>query len=237
MTDSAVMEPQMILEVKKPPVAIGFLSSAPEEVEQWRGGPVPAGCFFWKKAQEGETFYTTPEDHYNCAVGAYTHKIPLPVERSGELEGTIGFMVEAGYLKMAEVPGIPTLAETPAFIAYGPVGHVPFVPDIVIVAAQPAQAMLLYEAAVQAGVTSALMSSLGRPACAVLPLSQQTGSAAISLGCRGNRTFTELSDDEMYVSIPGDKWPFVLDQYIQIAEANGTMGNHYTQHKAKFPVL
>src|SRR5829696_838748 len=104
MTDIPVTTVQTLLGLKKSPVAIGFLDSAPEGVTAWSGGPVPAGCFFWKKAQEGETFYTTPEDHYNCVVGAYTHKIPLPVERSGELEGTIGFMVNAGYLKMAEVP-------------------------------------------------------------------------------------------------------------------------------------
>ncbi len=230
-------EMQTLLSLKKPPVAIGFLDSAPAGIEAWRGGAVPAGCFFWKKAQEGETFYTTPEDHYNCAVGAYTHKIPLPMERSGELDGTIGFMVETGYLKMVEVPGIPTLSEKPAFIAYGPAGQDSFTPSVLLVAVQPAKAMLLYEAALQAGVTSALMPSLGRPACAVLPLSVQTGSAALSLGCRGNRTFTELSDDEMYVSIPGDKWLAVLEQLIPIAEANGAMGNHYSQHKAKFPVL
>ena len=54
---------------------------APAEVPAWSGGPAPSGCTFWQKAQQGQTFYTVPADHYNCAVGAYTHKISLPAER------------------------------------------------------------------------------------------------------------------------------------------------------------
>ncbi len=49
MTDISVTT---LLGLKKPPIAIGFLDSAPEGIEPWSGGPVPAGCFFWKKAQE-----------------------------------------------------------------------------------------------------------------------------------------------------------------------------------------
>ena len=227
---------QASLGLKHPPVAIGFLDAAPQGIPAWNGGPVPAGCYFWKKAQDGETFYTTPADHFNCAIGAYTHKIPLPMERSAELEGTIGFMVEKNYLKMAEVPGIPTLAETPAFIAFGPADRVSFAPSVIVIAAQPAHAMLLYEAALQAGLTSALMSTLGRPACAALPLALQTDSAALSLGCKGNRTFTNLPDDEMYLCIPGEKWPAFLEQFALIAQANDAMGAYYQDKQARFAV-
>jgi uncharacterized protein (DUF169 family) len=217
------------------PIAIAFLQSPPSGVSKWEGGAVPAGCTFWRYAQDGKTFYTEASDHYNCAVGAYTHKIDLPSERSSELEQTVGFMVENSYIQMSEVPGIPTLPSTPSVIAYGPAETAPFPADVVILSATPAQAMLIYEAAARAGAESALQT-IGRPACAVLPLAIKTGGTGISLGCKGNRTFTGLPDDSLYIAIPGSKWENVLAQMEPITSANSRMATHYSQHKAQFPL-
>jgi uncharacterized protein (DUF169 family) len=225
---------QALLGLQKPPIAIGFLDSPPEGVPYWSGSPAPAGCYFWKKAQEGQTFYTLPSDHYNCAVGAYTHHIALPEERAGELEQTVGFMVTNDYIALEEVPGIPSLPVAPNIIAYGPAESAPFPPSVVVIAAQPAQAMLLYEAAIKAGAGGALLNTLGRPGCAVLPLALQNQSAAISLGCKGNRVFTGLPDTEMYLSIPGDKWPAVSEQIARALQANQAMAAHYQQKQTQF---
>lgn len=222
-----------LLGLRRPPVAVAFLSAPPPGVEKWEGGEVPAGCAFWRAAQEGRTFYTVPADHYNCAIGSYTHQIPLPERRAAELTDTVGFMVQNGYLRMEEVPGIPTLAATPSVIAYGPVGSAPFAADVVIVSAKPAQAMLLYEAAARSGAGGS-MPGLGRPACAALPLAVQNGSAAISLGCKGNRTFTGLPDDEMYLAFTGVQWEGVASQLAATVAANQTMEAHYTGHKERF---
>lgn len=229
-----MIDVRALLGLRTPPIAIAFLDSPPAGVPPWSGGPVPAGCAFWRKAQEGKTFYTTPRDHCNCAIGAYTHKIALPAERTGELEQTIGFMVENDYLAMEEVPGIPTLPRTPAVIAYGPLNAVPFAPDVVLIAAQPAQAMLLYEAALKAGAGGALLNALGRPACAVLPLTLQTNAASLSLGCKGNRTFTGLPDAEMYLCIPGGRWEAFAKQVARTQQANRAMEDHYTRHQQRF---
>ncbi|HZS45593.1 MAG TPA: DUF169 domain-containing protein [Blastocatellia bacterium] len=223
-----------ILRLSKSPIAIGFFDVAPNNLKQWSAGQVPAGCTFWQKAMDGESFYTVPSDHYNCAVGSYTHKIDLPPDRGNQLEQTVGFMVESGYLSMSEVPGIPTLNKTPNFIAYAPADKAEFKPDVVIVAANPAQAMLLYEAALKAGAGNALTNVLGRPGCAVLPLTMSTGRASLSFGCKGNRTFTGLPDEEMYVCVTGDKWPAVADKIIEAYEANAKMEKHYLEHKAQF---
>jgi hypothetical protein len=71
-------------------------------VPSWEGGPVPFGCTFWQKAQQGYIFYTVPSDHYNCPVGAYTHNIALPAERAGELNDTLEFMGANNYVAMKE---------------------------------------------------------------------------------------------------------------------------------------
>lgn len=186
---------------------------------------------------DGRAFYTEPSQHYNCAVGSYTHAIPLPAERAAQLNDTIGFMVSSGYLEMAEVPGIPALPSTPKYVAYAPAASADFPAAVVIAAAKPAQAMLLYEAALRAGAGSALTNVLGRPGCAVVPLAISTGLASLSFGCKGNRTFTGLGDDEMYVAIPGAKWPAVEAALDAIEVANHSMAAHYQSQAALFPIL
>ena len=98
---------QQAFGISKRPIAIGFLQAPPSGMHPWPAGSVPAGCSFWKAAWEGQSFYTVASDHYNCAVGAYTHGISLPAERGTVLSDTIGFMVDQGYLRMPEVPWNP----------------------------------------------------------------------------------------------------------------------------------
>ncbi len=234
---TAVPNVQALLGLQKPPIAVGFFDSAPSGVPAWTGGPTPSGCTFWQKAQQGSVFCTAASDHYNCAVGAYTHNIPLPTERAGELMQTLEFMGSANYVAIEEVSGIPTLSKTPRFIAYCPVNSGAFTPDVVVVAAKPAQAMLLYEAALKAGAGGALMNVLGRPGCAILPLAINGGSAALSLGCKGNRTYTGLPDDEMYVSIPGAQWEEVARKIEEILAANQAIAAYHTDRKQLFQAV
>ncbi|TAK86662.1 MAG: hypothetical protein EPO20_06550 [Betaproteobacteria bacterium] len=215
-------------------IAIAFFDSPPPGIPRWEGGPVPAGCVFWEKAMSGQTFYTVPSDHYNCAVGSHTHRIALPAERAHELNDTLVFMARNNYVATEEVPGIPTLARSPGAVAYGPMEGAGFKPDLVLIAAKPAQAMLIYEAAVKAGAGSALTNALGRPACAVLALTMAGRQTSISLGCKGNRTFTRLPDEEMYVSIPGDKWEAVLEKLAEAHAANAAMERYYCDRKTQF---
>jgi len=216
-----------VLGLEHPPVAIGLFDTPPRGLTRWQDGPVPAGCAFWREAQEGRAFYTIPADHYNCAIGAYTHAIPLPMAREQELMDTVGFMVEANYISMDEVPAIPKLSDTPAYIAYAPVALGAFEPSVVVVSAKPAVAMLLYEAAIAAGASNGMMTVLGRPGCAVVPLTMGATGVSVSLGCRGNRTFTGLADDRMYVCVAGAKWNAVVDKLAEVAAANNTMADHY----------
>ena len=167
-------------------------------------------------------------------MGAYTHNIPLPAEREAELGETIGFMVEQQYLREEEVPMIPVLQESPRYVAYSPVEAAVFAPDVVAVAAEPAQAMLLYEAALRSGAGGITPQIAGRPGCAVEALTMGSGQASMSLGCKGNRTFTGLPDREMYVSVPGAKWGAVVEALAEIVGSNEAMGAYYAGQAEKF---
>ena len=230
MTDYRIVERQLTgaLGLPRRPVAVAFRSSPPPGVPKF-SGIVPSGCSFWRLAAAERTFYTVPADHHNCPIGSYTHNIPLPPERAAELPQTLGLMTELGYLKMEEVPGIPRLPQTPSVVIYAPLAEAPVDPDVVLVAGRPGRVMLLQEAALRAGI-AAPAPLLGRPTCMALPASMAQGVIA-STGCVGNRVYTDLGEDELYVMIPGKDVARVAAEAQTIASANQKLSDYHRERR------
>ena len=209
---------QDLLGLKTAPVALTFRATAPPNLPHVAAAG-PSGCSYWKRAAQGQTFYTEAADHYHCPIGAYTHGIELPPAQLQELQGVVGTMVSVGYLRAAEVPGIPRRAERFGVAIYGPLVDATEPPDVVLVRGNARQIMLLEEAAQAAGV-SGPAPLMGRPTCAAIPLALRTGRGVSSLGCIGNRVYTELGDDEFYYAAPGPHINAVVAELAKIVNAN-----------------
>lgn len=205
------------LHLGRRPVAVTFLDQEPTGIERFKGTE-PSSCAFWRLAALGRTFYTVPADHFNCAVGSYTQNIPLSPEREKETEQTLAMMFGVGYILPEDVPAIPRLAKTPAFIVFAPLGSAPVEPDVVLFACRASAAMLLNEAAMRAGSGGAL-PPLGRPTCMALPAALDKGTVS-SLGCMGNRVYTGIGEDELYVVVPGKDLEKVAGALRTIVDAN-----------------
>jgi len=229
MRDYAAIENQLttVLHLSRRPVAIAFRDAAPAGVHAL-DGTQPSGCSFWRLAASGRTFYTVPSDHYNCPVGSYTHNMALPKEREAELSNTLALMVNVGYIRMEEVPGIPRLPTTPAFTIYAPLESTPVDPDAVIVAGKPARVMLLHEAGTRAAKQA--LPLLGRPTCMAIPAALSQGVAS-SLGCIGNRIYTSIPDDEFYTMIAGRDLDEVMAQLETISSANAALTTYHTARR------
>jgi uncharacterized protein (DUF169 family) len=212
------------------PVAVSFLDALPTGVAKFDGSE-PSGCSFWRLAAEGRVFYTVPADHFNCAVGSYTHNIPLSLERQQETEQTLKMMFELGYVRPEEVPQIPRLLKPPGAVVYAPLGDTPVTPDVALFVCKPAAAMLLNEAAARAGISGAA-PALGRPTCMALPASLQHG-AIVSLGCIGNRVYTGLGEDELYVVLRGSDLTAVAAELNVTARANVTLSDYASSRRAQ----
>jgi len=229
MTFAAVEEQlTTALRLTRRPVAIAFRETPPAGVAPLIGTQ-PSGCSFWRLASSGQVFYTVPSDHYNCPVGSYTHNIPLPKDREPELMNTLTLMVNVGYLKMDEVPGIPRLPTTPAVTIYAPLGLTPVDPDAVLVSGTPGHLMMLHEAATRAERTP--LPLFGRPTCMAIPAAMSSGVAS-SLGCVGNRIYTGISDEEFYSVIAGKDLASVVAQLEAITSANAAMAEYHTGRRA-----
>jgi uncharacterized protein (DUF169 family) len=212
---------QDLLGLRRPPVAVSFRDAAPPGLPRIDSAG-PSSCAYWKLAAEGRSFYTEAADHHNCPIGTYTHGIDAPPEVQKELEGVVTTMVRIGYLRAEEVPTIPRREGAFGVAVYAPLDRAQEEPDVVIVAGNARQVMLLAEAAGAAGL-------MGRPTCAALPQAMKTGQAVASLGCIGNRVYTELGDDELYFALPGREVKAVVEKLATIVGANRELEKYHRE--------
>jgi uncharacterized protein (DUF169 family) len=222
------------LNLDQAPVAITFCESAPEGVRKFAGS-VPSGCSFWRVAAMAPpgrgAFYTVAADHQNCPIGAHTHNIPH-ADGGAMLKEMLGMMAGLGYLRMEEVPQIPRWPRTPAAVVYARLGEAPLAPDVVVFACRPSAAMYLAEAARAVDAASSL-PPLPRPTCMAIPAAAAHG-ATMSLGCIGNRVYTGIPDDHVYLMVRGADLERIAAALDTIANANAQLT---TFHETRRPAL
>ena len=218
------------MQLARPPVAVAFLTTPPAGVQRIDRSAA-AGCGYWKHASDGHTFYTTPEDHQNCPVGAFTHGVTLPPAKAEELRSLMGTMIQLQYLRSDEVAGIPHREEPLQIAAYAPLDRATFTPDVVILRGNARQIMLLSEAARAARAFESGIA-MGRPACAMLPQALGSTAAVASVGCIGNRVYTDLGDDELYLTVPAKALDDTLGKLETILAANAELEKFHRQRAA-----
>lgn len=214
MTDATNLSRLLALNVA--PVAVRFRDEAPDGVARVAGA-APSGCTYWSHASKGHRFYTTPEDHLGCPIGAHTHGIEVADEQLAEKQEMLETMTRLDYVRADEVPGIPTLEGGFGVAVYSSLDDAEE-PDVVLVRGNARQMMMLAEAATAAGI--ATHATMGRPTCAAIPEAMATGACITNLACIGNRVYTELADDELYVVIPGKSVDAVVERLPGIIGAN-----------------
>jgi uncharacterized protein (DUF169 family) len=205
------------LELDKPPIALAFVASKPDGIDDFDGA-VPSACSFWPRAQSA-TFYASAEQHHNCPVGAMTMGFDLPDEVRDGLMGIVQKMCADDYLVESEAGAIPHVEE----------------PHVILLWLSPRQAMLYNEAAGSATWSSSMTPSLfGRPTCAALPAAMNAARPTMSLGCIGMRTFTGAPADAMVAAIAGADADRFVEALDRTAAANAVMLSFYESHKAQF---
>jgi uncharacterized protein (DUF169 family) len=222
-----------LLHLTSPPIAISFVAEPPPGVPHV-AATEPAGCGYWRRAAAGEVFYTVADDHKGCPIGAHTHHVLLSPAEQQELMGLVQTMVGLSYLKMEEVPNIPTRQTALQVAVYAPLDTAPLPPDVILVRGHAQQLMLLTEAAQAAGVGSTGMT-MGRPTCAVLPEAINSDRTAASFGCVGNRVYTGADEQDAYFAIPGAQLAVVEASLAVIVRANQELEKFHRARAAALP--
>lgn len=216
------------------PIGLAFLEQAPSGVKHYEAA-VPSACAFWKAA-ERELFYATACDHYNCPIGAITQGFPIPQPVSDNAMSLIQMMGKISYLEAAEASNVPTVEKKHSVIVYGPLKDFGDIqPDVVLLIATPLQAMMVAEASgVSSWGTGHESRTLGRPACAAIPSSMKSNDTTVSMACMGARTFADIKNEEVLISIPARALIELQSRLPIILDANVSMKNFYDAHKGNF---
>jgi len=72
-------------------------------------------------------------------------------------------------------------------------------------------------------------TAMGRPACAMLPQALNSTAAVASVGCIGNRVYTDLGDDELYLAVPARALDGTLGRLETILVANAELEKFHRQ--------
>jgi uncharacterized protein (DUF169 family) len=209
------------LHLETPPVAVCFTDTAPAGLPVSKEA-APAGCSFWGRGAEG-AFVTSPKDHENCAVGLYTHHMPLDTpERQENLNDCLKVFGDLGYVRPEDIPAIPVLKEETKYVVYAPLSSTPLPPSVVLLFANSRQSLAITEAVQQ--VDPSVPPAMGRPACGVIPQAVNTSRPALSLGCCGARAYLNaLSDDFAVWALPGSKIAQYAARIKVLTDANNIL--------------
>jgi uncharacterized protein (DUF169 family) len=88
---------------------------------------------------------------------------------------------------------------------------------------------MLAEAATRAGAMSSL-PLLGRPTCMAIPAAL-SGGAVMSSGCIGNRVYTDIGEDELYVVLRGSDLERIAQEIDTIYSANQTLTQYHQERR------
>jgi len=196
------------LGLSKPIVAVTF---KPDVRKLQRSTDVvESSCVFWTKALD-RAFYTTPDQHQHCSVGAVTHGYRLAKDTvPGAGLADIDLLSSVGWIGKSDILGLPALPlEAQRNIGYAPLDKAPFVPDVVLLFADSQQTALIKEAAPDSKVTV-------KPTCQGLPLANE-GDVVIGLGCTASRTRSGYPESEIVVTINAKKLKGFVDRLEKIA--------------------
>lgn len=199
------------LGLESSPIAISFSTEAPEDVEQMKGGAKL--CQMLDKVRlEGESFYTVPENH-ECDGGAYSCGLRGPSERlkTGEFLAKLGLFgsKRAARRFISSNPRIEF--GTVKVVSFSPLEREKFEPDIVVLICNAKQGMKIAEAfAYESGKKTTGLT--GPPICsAVVAAPFLTGEVVYSLGDSGARKFMKVKDEDIFVGIPAELLPDIME--------------------------
>jgi len=209
------------LKLRVDPVAVCLTDKPPEEVPG-PSKPAAAGCVFWEWGAKG-ALVTSPKDHGNCAVGMYTHHMPLATASQQEdLKDCLSVFADLGYVRPEDIPAIPVLKDEPKYVVHAPLASTPLSPAAVLLFANSRQSLAITEAVQQ--VEPGVPPALGRPACAVIPQAVNSGKPALSLGCCGARAYLDvLTDDFALWALPGARIGEYAARIKVLAQANDVL--------------
>lgn len=227
MTDYAKISATLkeALHLTGSPVAVK-LASSPEQI--------PAGipeieetvrhCRMVSLAREGKIFFA-PDAKHQCGGGAWILGLREigPSMDSGEHYLKLGKYSSLGASKRT-VYNVPALPLSTYATVYAPLEKATFVPDVVIIFANPFAMLKLAQSTLfrlggRLYPEFAGIQSICSDATAYV---YQNGEPNFSLGCDGSRKFSGIADEEMVAGLPAERLEELAEAVLKVTTAPGS---------------
>jgi uncharacterized protein (DUF169 family) len=226
---------QDLLSLAVPPVAIAFLSHVPAGIARiermhppatadGRTGAVAASCVFWIDGAQG-VFATTAEDHGNCSVGGLTHGFKTMGEIAHNAD--VAALCETGWVTAEVVAKIAVVRERPKSVVYGPLREIPIEPSVILLRLNGKQQMLLHDAWPE-------LRFEGKPQCHIIPIAQERGDIAVSVGCMLSRVRTGMSNNEVTCAVPASRIPSLIERLRAARAADNAVAAYAAEDSKRF---
>ena len=229
------LELRDLLGLAVPPIAIAFLSHVPDGIvgierkhppatADGRTGAAAASCVFWIDATRG-VFATTAEDHGNCSVGGLTHGFKTMEEIAGNAD--VAALCEAGWVTPEAVAKIAVVRDKPKIVVYGPLGEIPVEPSVILLRLNGKQQMLLHDA-------WPTLRFEGKPQCHIIPIAEESGEIAVSVGCMLSRVRTGMSNNEVTCAIPASRISLLIERLRAARVADNAVAAYAAEDSKRF---
>lgn len=195
------------LDLKRFPVAIKFIlheNDIPSNIKKINDKI--RHCEMVMKASKGDTFYSTSNEQLCKGGSAALGLEDMPKKiATGEFYQKLGRFKTLGSAKRT-LNEIPKIDFKSYGIIYCPLNKANFIPDVIIIIANPKQAMILSQAIVftlggRIEANFAGIQSLCADAVCGPFVNKQ---ANVTVGCTGSRKFAKLNDDELAIGLNGE---------------------------------
>lgn len=226
---------QELLGLAIQPIGITFMSSIPAGIDRidrsmprptadGRTGTAPASCVFWIEATQ-RVFVTTAEDHGNCSVGGLTHGFKTMEEIAHNAD--VAALCETGWITAEAVARVAVVRERPKSVVYGPLRDMPAEPSVVLLRLNGKQQMLLHDA--WPGLRFE-----GKPQCHIIPIANERGEIAVSVGCMLSRVRTGMSNSEVTCAIPIQRVPELIERLHKARAADNSVAAYAAEDSRRF---
>jgi len=227
MTDYAKISATLkeALHLTGSPVAVKLVSS-PDQIPE--GIPeieeAVRHCRMVSLAREGKIFFA-PDAKHQCGGGAWVLGLREigPSMDSGEHYLKLGKYSSLGASKRT-VYNVPALPLSTYATVYAPLEKATFIPDVVIIFANPFSMLKLAQSALfrlggRLYPEFAGIQSICSDATAYV---YQNGEPNFSLGCDGSRKFSGIADEEMVAGLPAERLEELAEAVLKVTTAPGS---------------
>lgn len=205
-----------ILGLKGSPVAIAMRNDIPSDMA--KGGSA-RHCEMVQRARlEGEEFYATLNEQACKGGAAVMGLMDMPENvASGEFYHKLGAFASKEAAKNT-VDLMPKAQQKSDAVLYAPLDTATFVPDLVIVIANPKQAMQIVQADLYKNGGRIETGFAGKQSLCgdIVAHTLNAKSTQVSLACAGSRGHAKIADDELSMGIPAERLESLVDSLEQL---------------------